>query len=91
MEDAKTNNTPDYESIAAWQRRTGMSVTSIYEALGAGKLNAIKLGRKTLIDVKRGLHWLAHQPTWTSTGPVQSRSRQPTVRIESPSQRKQSK
>jgi hypothetical protein len=39
-----------------------MGRTATYEALGAGKLRAIKLGTRTLIDVEHGLAYLATLP-----------------------------
>lgn len=67
--------TPRYESIADWRRRSGMSITSIYAALGDGDLKAIKLGRKTVIDVEAGLAWLASRPRWAPSMPVAQRSK----------------
>lgn len=57
--------TPDYESPADYSRRSGLSISTIYRQMRAGELRAIKVGRKTLIDVKAGLAALAAQPTWT--------------------------
>ena len=62
-----------YESIAAWRDRTGMRTGNIYARLATGELRAIKLGRRTLIDVQHGLRWLdAHR--WKPTGPAAKRA-----------------
>ena len=67
------NPTPQYESIADWRRRSGMSTTAVYSALGEGHLKAKKLGRKTVIDVAAGLAWLASRPSWSPSVPVARR------------------
>jgi hypothetical protein len=41
---------------------TGVNRTATYAALGDGHLRAIKIGRRTLIDVPHGLAWLASLP-----------------------------
>lgn len=53
---------PRYEPIPTWGVRSGMSRDAIYRALGRGDLIAIKLGKRTLIDVQAGLAWLASLP-----------------------------
>jgi hypothetical protein len=53
---------PAYASLPDWERISGMSRTVTYERLGAQELRAIKVGKKTLIDVEHGLAWLAAQP-----------------------------
>jgi hypothetical protein len=39
-----------------------MSRTATYEALAQDQLIAIKLGRRTLIDVEQGVAWLRSRP-----------------------------
>jgi len=39
-----------------------MSRSATYEALGDGRLKAVKLGTATLIDVEHGLAYLASLP-----------------------------
>ena len=73
MTNIPDNPTPKYESIADWRRRSGMSITAIYAALGENHFSAIKLGRKTVIDVEAALAWLATQPRWTPSAPVAPR------------------
>jgi hypothetical protein len=65
--------TPSYVSIREWCRLSGMGLTSAYLALGRGDLLAIKLGRRTVVDVEAGLRWLRAQPKWQPSTPVASR------------------
>jgi len=53
---------PKYAPIRNWCAISGMSRSGTYDALGQGKLKAIKLGVRTLIDVEHGLAWLAMLP-----------------------------
>jgi hypothetical protein len=53
---------PRYCSIADWVRFSGVSRSVTYELLGAGKIKAVKLGVKTLIDVPSGLKYLKSLP-----------------------------
>jgi hypothetical protein len=55
--------TAKYATIPDWITISGMRRTGIYEALGQGKLRAIKINNRTLIDVEHGLAWLASLPT----------------------------
>ena len=73
MTNQSPTEVPRYEGIAAFGRRSGMSTTAIYAALGEGHLRAIKLGRKTVIDVEAALAWVASQPRWTPSAPVAPR------------------
>lgn len=54
--------TPKYTPVAGWCDLTGTGRSWTYEALGRGDLRAIKLGKKTLIDVDHGLAYLASMP-----------------------------
>jgi hypothetical protein len=39
-----------------------MSTDAVYKALSRGDLKAVKLGKRTMIDVQHGLAWLASLP-----------------------------
>ena len=41
---------------------TGIGVTRIYELLGSGELRALKVGRRTLVDVQHALEWIQKHP-----------------------------
>jgi hypothetical protein len=51
-----------YETIDIWKLRSGMSTDAVYKALSRGDLKAVKLGKRTMIDVQHGLAWLASLP-----------------------------
>jgi hypothetical protein len=51
-----------YETIAVWKIRSGMSTDAVYRALSSHNLRAVKLGKRTMIDVQHGLAWLASLP-----------------------------
>jgi hypothetical protein len=53
---------PKYAPIPQWCVISGMGRSKTYEYLGAGKLHAIKLGKRLLIDVEHGLSYLATMP-----------------------------
>jgi hypothetical protein len=53
---------PRYAGIAAWTVISGISRSSTYELIGQGHLVAHKIGRRTLVDVWRGLQWISDQP-----------------------------
>jgi hypothetical protein len=53
---------PAYCSIADWVQISGVSRSVTYELLSAGKIEAVKLGVKTLIDVRSGLAYLRSLP-----------------------------
>ena len=57
-----TTLTPRYLRIRPWCAFSGMSRSATYEALGDGRLKAVKLGTATLIDVEHGLAYLASLP-----------------------------
>ena len=61
---------PSFVSIKEWCRISGMGMTSAYAALARGELAAIKLGRRTVIDLEAGLAWLRSRPVWSPSGPV---------------------
>lgn len=64
---------PKYMPIAEWCNFSGLKLTSTYEALKRRDLTAIKIGRRTLIDVAAGLAWLASRPSWSPSVPVARR------------------
>ncbi len=51
-----------YADLKRWVEISGMNRTATYTALGEGNLRAIKVGRRTLIDVEQGFAWLASLP-----------------------------
>lgn len=67
-----------YESIPAWRKRTGMATGAVYLRLKRGELRAIKVGRRTLIDVQHGLAFLEGEP-WRPAGPVSRRRTKQTI------------
>ena len=61
---------PRYVSIKEWCRMSGQGMTSTYAALARGELTAIKMGRRTLVDVEAGIAWLRSRPAWRPSVPV---------------------
>lgn len=59
--------TPKFATIADWCSLTGMGRSVVYEALARGDLQAVKLGKRTLIDVDHGLAWLRSLPIAKAT------------------------
>ena len=53
---------PRYATIPTWCSISGMSRAGTYNALGRRDLRAVKLGLRTLIDVRAGLEWLGSLP-----------------------------
>jgi hypothetical protein len=73
----RSNEPPKrYASTKEWCRISNMGMTSTYAALARGDLVAIKLGRRTLVDVDAGLAWLRAQPKWAPSTPAAPRRRQ---------------
>ncbi len=54
--------TPKFGSIDTWITLSGMSRRAVYDELGRGNLKAVKAGTKTLINIEKGLEWLAALP-----------------------------
>lgn len=54
--------TPRYVSIAQWCEISGVGRTVTYQLLGEKVLKAVKIGRRTLIDLEHGLRWMASLP-----------------------------
>ena len=71
----ESENGPDFVTIPAWVRRTGISRSKTYELLAAGELTARKVGRRTLIDLKAGLAWLDARPAPAIAMPFAKRPR----------------
>jgi hypothetical protein len=53
---------PKYAPLPEWRAISGLGRSKSYELLGEGKLRAIKVGRRLLIDVEHGLEYLATMP-----------------------------
>ena len=54
---------PKYAPVVPeWENISGMKRSKTYEFLGDGKLRAIKVGKRLLIDVEHGLAYLATLP-----------------------------
>jgi hypothetical protein len=56
---------PAFAPIPTWLRISGLTRTATYNALSRGDLVAIKVGRRTLIDVQAGISWLRSLPKAT--------------------------
>jgi hypothetical protein len=54
--------TPIYADLKTWSKMTCMNRSAIFTALARKELTAIKLGRRTLIEVEPGLAWLESLP-----------------------------
>lgn len=67
---------PAYAPIPEWCRISGMGRTKAYEAVGAGHLRAVKLGARTLIDIRHGLAWLDSLPPAKNHAPSAKHPRQ---------------
>jgi excisionase family DNA binding protein len=50
-------------SIAEFSRHYGIGRTRVYEEIRAGRLHAIKIGRRTLIVVNDAEAWLLSRPS----------------------------
>ena len=71
-----TITTPKFGPIPVWMATSGMSRSGTYEALGDGRLRAVKLGSKTLVDFEHGLAYLASlPPAKITTGHRRNRQR----------------
>jgi excisionase family DNA binding protein len=54
---------PKYGTLAAWCAYVGYSRSTCYELIKEGKLRAVKLGGRTLIDFEQGLAMMAELPS----------------------------
>jgi hypothetical protein len=50
-----------YATVKEWVEISGMARSSTYKAMNDGHLTAVKVGRRTLIDVNAGLVWMRGQ------------------------------
>ena len=55
---------PIYATVQNFCTMTGISRSTLYEALRDGKVMARKIGTRTLISVKSGLAWIEQQPAY---------------------------
>ena len=60
--DTANSNFPAFAPIPRWCDLSGMGRSATYEALGRGDLLAVKVGKRTLIDVRHGLSWIPSRP-----------------------------
>ena len=82
-----TTVTPRFGPISVWTATSGMSRTGTYEALGDGRLRAVKLNSKTLVDFEHGLAYLASLPAAKiTTGRRHNGRRQLTAPVRSTSE-----
>lgn len=57
---------PPFMTIEEFRAFSRLGRTKIYEILGSGELQAIKVGRRTLISSEAARAWLAGQPAYRS-------------------------
>jgi excisionase family DNA binding protein len=60
------DSTPTYPAFATikdWSKISGLGRSVIYQMLGDGRLRAIKVGNRSLIDAQAGLAYLNSLPT----------------------------
>jgi len=60
---------PAYATVPGWCAISGMKRSTTYHEISRGNLRAIKLGARTLLDVRHGLAWLETLPLATVTLP----------------------
>jgi hypothetical protein len=53
---------PKYTDFEGWERITNIKRRATYDLLASGKLRAVKLGKRSLIDVQHGLEFLESLP-----------------------------
>jgi len=51
-----------YMPINPFCALSGIGRTTLYARLGSGEIRAVKVGRRTLVDVGQALEWLASRP-----------------------------
>lgn len=59
---------PEFVSLSEWSRISGLSKPYTYRLLRRGAFKAIRVGKRTLIDLKSARAWLYAQPGWQSNG-----------------------
>ena len=57
---------PKFQTIKQFRADRGVGHTLTYQLIGAGKIKAIKLGAKTLIDVESADAFFLSLPVWTA-------------------------
>ena len=62
MAETKSATPRRYASITDWCEISGLGRTVTYERIGSGDLRAVKIGRRTLVDVQAGLAWIDAHP-----------------------------
>lgn len=62
LAEAMAQPRPRYASIDAFCDLSGLGRSNVYQRLSGGDFLAVKVGRKTLIDVDHALNWIASQP-----------------------------
>jgi hypothetical protein len=69
---------PKFQTIKQFRADHGVGHTLTYQLIGTGKIKAIKLGAKTLIDVESADAFFLSLPVWTAKGsPRKSKVSQP--------------
>jgi hypothetical protein len=58
------NTLPHFVTLTEWERYSGMGHRATYYELKNGNLHAKKLGKRTLIDLQRGLVYLRSLPDY---------------------------
>ena len=61
-----TNKLPKLLSINEFCDLAGLGRTKAYQELSAGRLSAVKIGRRTLIPVTSFEKWVESQPAYQS-------------------------
>ena len=62
-----TNHLPKLLSINEFCDLTGIGRTKAYQELSAGRLTALKIGRRTLIPVTSFEKWVDSQPAYQAS------------------------
>jgi hypothetical protein len=57
---------PKFQTIKQFRAERGVGHTLTYELIATGKIKAIKLGAKTLIDVESADTFFQSLPVWTA-------------------------
>jgi hypothetical protein len=69
---------PKFQTIKQFRAERGVGHTLTYQLIGTGKIKAVKLGAKTLIDVESADAFFLSLPVWTAKGPPRkSKASQP--------------
>jgi hypothetical protein len=55
---------PAFAPIADTCRITGLGRSSLYEAMAAGHVRAVKNGKRTLVDIDHALHYVRNLPAF---------------------------